>query len=522
MKTKIFDNFNDLKTFYHEQSKKMNWDTLGLFLDKELGEQHNFIIVLLKKEQITASFKLIFDSVDDFVSALRLFNRNEEIIYRFMQGKPIDKSQLSDYQYLNAVWKMCCAQEMRIKNADLPQTIKKALFSKPNEGRGKELNKEGKFGLHLYAHGRCMYEGCGQNLFIDELTGTEGNYAYMAHNVASAGDGPRGIAYGISEALSNQPENFLLLCDKHHRLIDRIALAEHDASRLTAMRESFGRLANSLLAGLSHEPVLPIGLNWPVQGMMISTPATIQIARSMSKLNWRPDGQIQMPANDNDEYLREECADSFTECWIKVIDRAVTKINGILSNNLYKAALFAFGPMPCLIALGANLGNKQEIIPMLRYRDGNIWQWPAETPLGKKYQIQGVEKLTSDEPEIFLSLNFTSKPKSFSEFAGNQSFKHVSIIADEPGNAAIAHPKDGIRFMSDIQQFLHKLKSEHKVKRVHVLPCMSNALCVFFGKAFDLHHPEMIIYDCWKNSLKPSLLIKNSANGVVLENSMQE
>jgi hypothetical protein len=42
----------------------------------------------------------------------------------------------------------------------------------------------------------------------------------------------------------------------------------------------------------------------------------------------------------------------------------------------YKAALFAFGPMPALIGLGSLLGNKNEFTPMLRYRDSSSWLWP--------------------------------------------------------------------------------------------------------------------------------------------------
>jgi len=38
-----------------------------------------------------------------------------------------------------------------------------------------------------------MFEGCGANLLMDETTGYDGNYSYLAHNVASSEKGPRGI-----------------------------------------------------------------------------------------------------------------------------------------------------------------------------------------------------------------------------------------------------------------------------------------------------------------------------------------
>ena len=45
-----------------------------------------------------------------------------------------------------------------------------------------------------------------------------------------------------------------------------------------------------------------------------------------------------------------------------------------------------------------------------------------------------------------------------------------------------------------MQELLHRL-GDCGVRRVHVLPCASNAACVFFGQAFDSYHPELVIHD---------------------------
>ena len=46
-----------------------------------------------------------------------------------------------------------------------------------------------------------------------------------------------------------------------------------------------------------------------------------------------------------------------------------------------------------------------------------------------------------------------------------------------------------------MQELLHQLRDAHGVQRVHVLPCASNAACVFSGQSFDSYHPELVIYD---------------------------
>ena len=65
-----------------------------------------------------------------------------------------------------------------------------------------------------------------------------------------------------------------------------------------------------------------------------------------------------------------------------------------------------------------------------------------------------------------------------------------------------------------MQKLLHRLRDDHGVRKVHVLPCASNAACVFFGQSFDSHHPELVIYDfeSQSDSMVPRLRIVNENN----------
>ena len=65
-----------------------------------------------------------------------------------------------------------------------------------------------------------------------------------------------------------------------------------------------------------------------------------------------------------------------------------------------------------------------------------------------------------------------------------------------------------------MQELLHRLRDEHAVRRVHVLPCASNAACVFFGQSFDSYHRELVIYDFteYGSRIVPRLGIANVNN----------
>src|SRR5207247_537409 len=81
------------------------------------------------------------------------------------------------------------------------------------------------------AAGRCEYDGCNKPLWLDEVTKAEFNTAYIAHIVADSPDGPRGDPIR-SEKLKCDLRNLMLLCDPHHRLVDKEDLSGHPEVRL--------------------------------------------------------------------------------------------------------------------------------------------------------------------------------------------------------------------------------------------------------------------------------------------------
>lgn len=84
--------------------------------------------------------------------------------------------------------------------------------------------------------GHCQYPGCNDSLIGDLVSGTEdANFGLIAHIVASTPGGPRGDPVR-SPALADDPANLMLLCYRHHKLIDVEGLAEHSEQRLIEMK----------------------------------------------------------------------------------------------------------------------------------------------------------------------------------------------------------------------------------------------------------------------------------------------
>ena len=180
------------------------------------------------------------------------------------------------------------------------------------------------------------------------------------------------------------------------------------------------------------------------------------------------------------------------------------------------------GPMSALIGLGALLGNKCGIVPMLLHRNEARWYWPLSTTRGELYDISGLDEFGCVD-EVCLVLGMTGNPPALIETATSLSIPIIRVLAHDEvlGNGALGHPEDGIAFRHRMHELLHRLKDEHGVKRVHVLPCASNATCVFFGQAFDNFHPELLIYDfnASEDALAIALGVKTDQGKCVLQAS---
>lgn len=507
-----FEDLGVIESHIRLLEQLIEWSDVGILVDQD---NRATLILLLEGPNVSALLRFCL-SPDDSVEAMKMLKRTGgNVFFGAWQGHTLARNDIHSLSTIQNIWQSIPEQIVAYSEADLLRYFEqqKKDSHENQKGRNKSFNVETKRAVMIASHGRCMFEGCGENLGFEQITGTEGNFAYLAHNVGSSELGPRGVP-GLSEKLSDDPSNVLLLCDKHHRLIDKVARADYPADRLSRMRRDFCEIADRLLSGLGYEAIPAFAVLWPLNRQTVSPPSPIQIAQSLSKIKARMDGQLNY-VTDNEEILRASPSEVVRQLTPTAISLAANQIRTQANGNKHRAALFAFGPMPALIALGALVGNKNQVIPMLRYRDGGQWDWPADEKIGCCYEILGIDDLSSNEKEVSIILAFTADPDMAKNAANSLlQAKGIKTIKIKPkpefvGNGSIGHPLDGIAFMKNMQYLLHKLVDDHQVIRVHVMPCASNAICVFFGQAFDKHHPELVVYDFDKKSMSAVLRITN-------------
>src|SRR5229473_2971714 len=107
-------------------------------------------------------------------------------------------------------------REAPVSKSSIPQKIQSALWAR--------------------AAGRCQYRGCNTDLVGDLVAGRQdGIFGFIAHIVADVEGGPRGDRVR-SPQLARNLENLMLMCARHHKLIDLDAVADHPEPVLLAMK----------------------------------------------------------------------------------------------------------------------------------------------------------------------------------------------------------------------------------------------------------------------------------------------
>lgn len=382
------------------------------------------------------------------------------------------------------------------------------------QGRGKAITESTAFQVWHAAAARCMYQGCGEDLGITALTTKAAKKAYLAHIVASDPGGPRGDM-ATSHNLSDDPENIMLMCDEHHRLIDRIDEDGHPVTLLRDMRREHVGIVRKMLDGLSFPRTQAITL--------LADLANIPTAISEKDIRESMLARKLLPLPDVFPAIRRTQRDDrlLPNFWENLLHehepaiRDLVRFGSDVTPDVL--AIFPLHLIPILALAGRIIGEARPVEVFQYDRHRQSWQWdltatpqPTDT-----FEVNGPSDIQADEVLLSIELTATIDERALPEPIASQvrdgDIPWIRIIATQPDPRCISHPDDLDQFTAVARKAIKIIQDGIRPSRVHLLGVSPASTLFRFGQLLQAgYHPAYSVYDrpdC-NNPFRPGLSIE--------------
>jgi CBASS immunity sensor of nucleotide second messenger signals len=305
------------------------------------------------------------------------------------------------------------------------------------------------------------------------------NRAYVAHVVARSPNGLRGDQ-AQSPHLAGDLANLMLLCDEHHRLIDREGLAEHPVELLRQMKcEHEERIETVTSINRSHKShILLYGANVGSH----SSPVSNHAARlAVLDDGWYPAPPAPLELGMANSSF-QDCTDSFWQIEAQHLRTMVQQqVRPRLANrDIRHLSIFALAPQPLLILLGYLLSDIPAAQVYQLHREPPDWCWQKH-PARCEYTGCGDDR-AAGEPALALSLSGTITGDRVAAVLGEDAAVwRISI--PEPHNDFLRSRQQLRQFRQTVRPLMDRIKARHGQSSVlHVFPAVPVSVAVEFGR----------------------------------------
>jgi hypothetical protein len=344
------------------------------------------------------------------------------------------------------------------------------------------------------AAGRCQYDGCNAKLYEDPLTRAIFNQSYIAHIIADVPGGPRGDLV-LSEKSKQDITNLMLLCDTHHRLIDKEDVAGHPVERLRQMKRShedriqllteinnekrsnvvlfgsnIGKHDSSLNLKCAQEGIVPF--RYPAEAECIE----LSLKNSSSE-------------DHSPEYWRIERSNLEA-----LFERKISQLRAERPIKHY--SIFGLAPQPLLILLGTLLGDVYPAdVYQLKKEPESTWAWLEDDPSSVIYRIN---RPTNQDGQIALKFSLSapiSDQRVTKVLGSNCSIWELTV--DDPNNDLIRKKEHLSEYRRVVRCLLDEVKTFHgEDSELHIFSAMPVSASIDLGRIWNPKAQlPLVLYD---------------------------
>lgn len=353
------------------------------------------------------------------------------------------------------------------------------------------IDNKNKYMLWAISGGRCQYRGCNKILHTDILTKRNFNQSYIAHIVADSPGGPRGCNTR-SIQLADDITNLMLLCDTHHRLIDKDDVNGNPESLLLEMKaEHEKRIANACAISSdkqSHIVTLNANIGAHTPNVQYSV-----ISHFLSP-NFYPAEAKNIDLGTVNTLNK----DSDPNFWTSELQNLQQRFDRLLfpllnSGEIKHISLFGFAPIPLLIKVGVMLNDITSVDVRQKRRNPDTWSFDQD--INTVYCFEKAQEVKTNIA-LKIELSDSISDNRITSVLGDDSSIY-SIKIDNPDNDFVKSRKQIVDFGEKMKEVFREIKRIHGQDFIlNIFPAMPVSLAVQLGRVWmpkaDL---SMTIYD---------------------------
>ncbi len=334
---------------------------------------------------------------------------------------------------------------------------------------------------------------CNVPLLGDFLSGKDKlNKAYIAHIVASEPDGPRGEPIR-SPLLATDINNLMLLCDAHHRLIDREAVDEYPENRLIAIKVGQERRIETVTGTADDKGTHVLFYASRIgdhQCLVQPDSAQAAVLPDYYPLDRHPIALDVAGCNFADH--EAEYWDFHDGNLIKQFERKVRSL--IEDGHVKHLSVFAIAPQPLLIRLGQLLSDIPAVRVHQLHREPQGWDWRGGRNDIRYRLVPG--KAGDGAVALKCGLSATITDNRIEHVLGTEA-SIWSLEVDAPHNDMMHSLADLANFRTVAREALNAIKASHaSADQIHLFPAVPVSAAVELGRVWmpkaDL---PLVIYD---------------------------
>lgn len=361
----------------------------------------------------------------------------------------------------------------------------------------------------LYQRAACMCEfsGCAEPLFFDLISGETVNNAQLAHIIPSSPNGPRSLdddgLYNVDD-----PENRILLCRKHHDLVDADETF-YGCVLLREMKRAHEDKVAGLMKAMKTDAAYPLIYTSKIKGETMPLVSDAQVNQAAVS-NGHPLLQptpVRISVDTEIEY-------GTAQYWMRQSEKLESRVKSFLEDvgskgqNL-RLAIFPIGPIPLIAKLGSMLANMLQLDVFPKLRNPESWCWQDEGQ-NNSFRSEWLKRRESSTGHVALIM-------SVSENIGIRVLEEVSFdeipvcnfVAERAALDPIRTKTDLKRFEDELYAVIGNIQREYGSSiEIDVYPAISNVAAFSVGyKHMRKVHPKLNIFENMGKSWQYALSI---------------